>query len=102
MRRVVITGRGALSPLGHDWASVHAHLRSGRNAVRRFDEYAGWLDAAEGSGFDLLTCGDSQSLWADCPAVERWFGRVRARPAYAQAFYPGSLFTLREIREMVG
>lgn len=45
---------------------------------------------------------EMQSMWADCPAVERWFARVRARPAYAQAFYPGSLFTLREIREMVG
>ncbi|GAB2502242.1 beta-ketoacyl-ACP synthase [Arenimonas alkanexedens] len=39
MRRVVITGRGALSPLGHDWTRVLAHLRSGRNAVRRFDEW---------------------------------------------------------------
>lgn len=38
-RRVVVTGRGAISPLGHDWGTVHAHLRSGRNAVRRFDEW---------------------------------------------------------------
>ena len=34
--------------------------------VRRFDEYRTWLATAEGTGFDLLTCGDSQSLWADC------------------------------------
>src|SRR5690606_35697825 len=36
---VVITGRGAITPLGHDWPSVLAHLRSGRNAVRRFDDW---------------------------------------------------------------
>ena len=39
MRRVVITGRGAISPLGHSWEAVLAHLRSGRNAVQRFAEW---------------------------------------------------------------
>ena len=39
MRRVVITGAGNISPLGHDWQTVHARLREGRNAVRRFDEW---------------------------------------------------------------
>ena len=34
--------------------------------IRRFDEYRRWLEVAEESGFDLLTCGDSQSLWAEC------------------------------------
>lgn len=38
-RRVVITGAGAISPLGNDWASVHAQLRSGRNAVQRVDAW---------------------------------------------------------------
>lgn len=38
-RRVVVTGRGAISPLGHDWPAVLAWLRSGRNAVRRFDDW---------------------------------------------------------------
>ena len=32
-RRVVVTGRGVLSPLGHDWQSVLAWLKTGRNAV---------------------------------------------------------------------
>ena len=42
-------------------------LRFGTGTTARsFDEYARWLDVAEGSGFDLLTCGDSQSLWAEC------------------------------------
>ena len=38
-RRVVVTGRGVLSPLGHDWPTVLARLRSGRNAVQRFDDW---------------------------------------------------------------
>lgn len=38
-RRVVITGAGGISPLGNDWASVHAHLREYRNAVQRIDAW---------------------------------------------------------------
>ncbi|MCW5220041.1 beta-ketoacyl-ACP synthase [Verminephrobacter aporrectodeae subsp. tuberculatae] len=44
MKRVVITGVGALSPLGHDWPTVRARLRAERNAVeylREWDEYEG-------------------------------------------------------------
>jgi 5,10-methylenetetrahydromethanopterin reductase len=33
--------------------------------VKDFASYMEWLDVAEGAGFDLLTTGDSQSLWAD-------------------------------------
>ncbi len=33
-RRVVVTGVGAISPLGHTWSDVEAHLRSCKNAVR--------------------------------------------------------------------
>jgi 3-oxoacyl-[acyl-carrier-protein] synthase II len=40
MKRVVVTGFGALSPLGHDWAAVLAALRSGRNAVQVMDSWA--------------------------------------------------------------
>lgn len=39
MKRVVITGAGNLSSLGHDWPTVQARLRECRNAVRRFDEW---------------------------------------------------------------
>lgn len=39
-KRVVVTGIGAISPLGHDWATVEARLRSLRNAVTRIDEWA--------------------------------------------------------------
>jgi len=44
MKRVVITGVGALSPLGHDWATVRAGLRQERNVVQRI---AAW-DIYEG------------------------------------------------------
>jgi 3-oxoacyl-[acyl-carrier-protein] synthase II len=42
MKRVVITGRGAISPLGHDWPSVLAWLKSGRNAVRAYPEWGAY------------------------------------------------------------
>lgn len=42
MRRVVITGRGAISPLGHDWPQVLAWLRSGRNAVQAYPEWGAY------------------------------------------------------------
>jgi 3-oxoacyl-[acyl-carrier-protein] synthase II len=46
MRRVVITGIGALSPLGHDWPTVFAALKKAENVVQRIpvlDEYEGML-----------------------------------------------------------
>jgi 3-oxoacyl-[acyl-carrier-protein] synthase II len=44
MKRVVITGVGALSPLGHDWPTVRAALREERNVVsyiKEWDDYEG-------------------------------------------------------------
>jgi 3-oxoacyl-[acyl-carrier-protein] synthase II len=44
MRRVVITGVGAISPLGHDWETVQASLKARRNAVqyiKDWDSYEG-------------------------------------------------------------
>lgn len=40
MKRVVITGVGAISPLGHDWATVEARLRSRRNAVETMADWS--------------------------------------------------------------
>lgn len=39
MKRVVVTGIGALSPLGHDWPTVEARLRSRRNAVQTMHDW---------------------------------------------------------------
>lgn len=38
-RRVVVTGIGALSPLGHDWTTVRTRLRDGQTAIRIMDEW---------------------------------------------------------------
>ena len=51
--------------------------------IRSFDEYARWLDTAEGIGFDLLTCGDSQSLWAECFAMSMFAAVRTTRPQLA-------------------
>lgn len=40
MRRVVITGAGNISSLGHDWPTVQASLRARRNGVRAYDEWS--------------------------------------------------------------
>ena len=43
-KRVVITGIGALSPLGNDWETVRGHLLEGRTSIRtmpEWDEYEG-------------------------------------------------------------
>lgn len=43
-KRVVVTGFGALSPLGHDWTSAQAALRAARNKVRvieAWEDYEG-------------------------------------------------------------
>jgi len=39
-RRVVVTGVGAISPLGNDWAAVRSQLQSGRNVIRRMPDWA--------------------------------------------------------------
>ncbi|GGA37235.1 beta-ketoacyl-ACP synthase [Dyella nitratireducens] len=39
MKRVVITGMGGITPLGHDWPQIQTRLRQGRNAVRRMPEW---------------------------------------------------------------
>lgn len=39
MKRVVVTGTGALSALGSDWSRIEAGLRDRTNAVRRMDEW---------------------------------------------------------------
>jgi len=38
-RRVVITGCGGISSLGHDWPTIAANLKALKNCVVRFDEW---------------------------------------------------------------
>ena len=56
MRRVVVTGMGIVSSLGHTVAAAYERLKTPRNCVRRSDE----LQAYRG----LQTC-----LWAPCGYV---------------------------------
>lgn len=51
--------------------------------VRRFDDYRRWLAMAEATGFDLLTCGDSQSLWAECFTLMTFAATVTQRAELA-------------------
>ncbi|GAB2584935.1 beta-ketoacyl-ACP synthase [Dyella jejuensis] len=39
MKRVVITGMGGITPLGHAWPHIEARLRQGHNAVRKMPEW---------------------------------------------------------------
>ncbi len=39
-RRVAVTGMAGISPIGNDWTSIHARLRSYRNAIVRMEEWA--------------------------------------------------------------
>jgi 3-oxoacyl-[acyl-carrier-protein] synthase II len=40
MKRVVVTGIGALSPIGHDWPTALARLKANQNAVQRMAAWA--------------------------------------------------------------
>ena len=51
--------------------------------IRSFAEYKRWLDTAEGIGFDMLTCGDSQSLWAECFSMMMFAAVHTTKPALA-------------------
>ena len=53
MRRVVITGMGIVSSLGHSVAAAYARLKTPRNCVARSEDLAGYKG--------LQTC-----LWAPC------------------------------------
>ena len=39
MRRVAVTGMAGVTAFGDNWATIEAHLRSGKNAVRRMHEW---------------------------------------------------------------
>jgi 3-oxoacyl-[acyl-carrier-protein] synthase II len=47
MKRVVVTGIGGITPLGHDWATIEPRLRQFHNAVRRMGEWD-YFDALNG------------------------------------------------------
>jgi len=55
--------RGAVTGAGHDGTRVRFATGT---TVKEYDWYHRWLKVAESAGcFEMLTTGDSQSLWAD-------------------------------------
>ena len=44
MRRVVITGWGALTPIGNDAESIVTALRTSRSGIRAMPEWNSWAD----------------------------------------------------------
>ncbi|MDE2344903.1 MAG: beta-ketoacyl-ACP synthase, partial [Gammaproteobacteria bacterium] len=57
-RRVVITGMGGLTALGHDWKTIGSNLRARRSGVKYMQEWAGFSDintrlAAPVSAYEL-------------------------------------------------
>ena len=87
MRRVAITGMGAICALGHDATSTWAAMREGRSGVGPIanipTELLNVKIAAEVRGFDPAAHFDSKKL----PLLDRvsQFALVAAREAVAQS-----------------
>jgi glutathione S-transferase len=45
------------------------------------------IDRMEDMGYDYL--------WKDLPKMLAWWARIKARPSYPQAFYPGARISAR-------
>ncbi len=43
-RRVVVTGFGGITALGHDWQSIRTQLRARRSGVKRMDDWASFSE----------------------------------------------------------
>ena len=74
-RRVVVTGMAGFSPIGNDWASIEANLRTMQTGIRHMDDWAEYegLNTRLGGPVAPLSCLRSTPA-ARCAA---WVG-VRA------------------------
>lgn len=80
-------------------------LRRGVERMARWLDKSGgpWLMGRELSLVDLaimpvtvrMADVDLDPLWDDAPEIGAWLARIRAEPAFAPTFYPGSLLTER-------
>jgi 3-oxoacyl-[acyl-carrier-protein] synthase II len=92
-RRVVVTGMGAVSPLGNDVASTWEGLVAGRSGIRRTEAFdpsrLNSQMAGEVRGFDASNVLDRK----DIRRLDRYiqFGLVAARQAMDQAGIPQRL-----------
>ncbi len=81
MRRVVVTGVGALSPLGNDWPTVFARLKAKENAVQvedKLTQYEGML-----TRLAALTAPFTLDEKAYNRKTMRGMGRVATMATYA-------------------
>ena len=87
-RRVVITGMGAVTPLGHNVAEMYAALiegRSGVGPIRNFDASTfPTTFAAEVKNFDLERLTGLPDAWQNC-GVNTRFALAAAKQALADA-----------------
>ena len=81
----------SLEQLGNTWARMDKALADGP-----------WLLGARYSLADIVVAPLIDRMWdlgyaatweTKFPRVAEWYQRIRARPAYGQAFYPGSRLT---------
>src|SRR5262245_27534219 len=91
-RRVVITGMGAVTPLGHSVRETFANLLEGKSGVDRITNFdAGAFPttfAAQVQNFDLGKYVPRPERYAEC-GVNKRFGLAAAQQALADA-NPGS------------
>jgi 3-oxoacyl-[acyl-carrier-protein] synthase II len=94
-RRAVITGMGAITPLGHDVNALFAALLAGKSGIGRITRFDAshfpTKFAAEVKGFDLAKfVPDSGRRWADS-GVNSKFAAAAAQQALADAgLLPGA------------
>lgn len=97
MKRVVVTGIGGVTPLGHDWPTIAARLREYRNAVRRMPEWD-YFDALNGR----LGCPVDDFQLPNWPRKQvRSMGRVAqlAVAASERALHDAGLHGSEDIRD---
>src|SRR5690554_4781203 len=72
-----------LSPTGPtDSPQPQVRFATG-TTVKDFDWYRRWLHVAEAAGFEMITVGDSQSLWADPFVAMAFAAEITTRPQIA-------------------
>jgi glutathione S-transferase len=90
-----------MGPKGFAGEEIAASLDELTLAIRRMDDALArrqWIigerfslaDVVVAPTIDRLDDLGLASLWAGYPRVSDWYARLKARPSYAAAFYPGS------------
>ncbi len=95
-----------MGPNGFAGEEIAASLDELTLAIRRMDDALArhpWIigerfslaDVVVAPTIDRLDDLGLASLWTDHPRVSDWYARLKARPSYAAAFYPGARMSAR-------